>query len=78
MLLPLSLSRPIPLNSPGLTPLHLIRSPPLPFSPLLPGSQAEVLYAEVERAAGLRGDASECIVDLFCGAGTIALSLARR
>ncbi|XP_072998793.1 uncharacterized protein [Typha latifolia] len=40
--------------------------------------QAEVLYKLIESCAGLRGDGSEIILDLFCGTGTIGLSLARR
>ena len=35
---------------------------------------AELLYQEAERCAGLRGD--ELLLDLYCGAGTIGLSMA--
>ncbi|XP_038693527.1 uncharacterized RNA methyltransferase BT_0643 [Tripterygium wilfordii] len=41
-------------------------------------SQAEVLYKLVEDCACLRGDGSEIVLDLFCGTGTIGLTLARR
>ncbi|CAI0392056.1 unnamed protein product [Linum tenue] len=41
-------------------------------------SQAEVLYKLIEDCAGLRGDGSEIVLDLFCGTGTIGLTLARR
>ncbi|KAH7440101.1 hypothetical protein KP509_04G091400 [Ceratopteris richardii] len=40
--------------------------------------QAEVLYSLVEDAATLKGDGSEIVLDLFCGTGTIGLSLAGR
>lgn len=40
--------------------------------------QAEVLYKLIEDVAGLKGDGSEIVLDLFCGTGTIGLSLARR
>ncbi|KAF9615995.1 hypothetical protein IFM89_027934 [Coptis chinensis] len=40
--------------------------------------QAEVLYKIVEGNAGLRGDGSEIVLDLFCGTGTIGLTLARK
>ncbi|XP_058068412.1 uncharacterized protein LOC131217482 isoform X2 [Magnolia sinica] len=40
--------------------------------------QAEVLYELIEDCAGLGGDGSEIILDLFCGTGTIGLTLARR
>ncbi|KAF2323515.1 hypothetical protein GH714_035867 [Hevea brasiliensis] len=39
---------------------------------------AEVLYKLIEDCAGLRGDSSEIVLDLFCGTGTIGLTLARR
>lgn len=40
--------------------------------------QAEVLYELIEDAASLKGDGSEIVLDLFCGTGTIGLTLARR
>ncbi|KAL9263309.1 putative RNA methyltransferase CT0009 [Drosera capensis] len=40
--------------------------------------QAEVLYWLIEDVAGLRGDGSEIVLDLFCGTGTIGLTLAKR
>lgn len=40
--------------------------------------QAEVLYRLIEDVAGLRGDGSEIVLDLFCGTGTIGLTLAKR
>ncbi|KAJ6947513.1 hypothetical protein NC651_002026 [Populus alba x Populus x berolinensis] len=40
--------------------------------------QAEVLYKLIEDCAGLRGDGSQIVLDLFCGTGTIGLTLARR
>uniref|UniRef100_A0A2N9GWK5 TRAM domain-containing protein n=1 Tax=Fagus sylvatica TaxID=28930 RepID=A0A2N9GWK5_FAGSY len=40
--------------------------------------QAEVLYKLIEECAGLRGDGSEIVLDLFCGTGTIGLTLAKR
>ncbi|XP_010535204.1 PREDICTED: uncharacterized protein LOC104810556 isoform X3 [Tarenaya hassleriana] len=39
---------------------------------------AEVLYTLIEECAGLRGDGSEVVLDLFCGTGTIGLTLAKR
>ncbi|KAK2371331.1 zinc finger CCCH domain-containing protein [Trifolium repens] len=39
--------------------------------------QAEVLYKLIEECAGIRGDGSEIVLDLFCGTGTIGLTLAR-
>ncbi|BBN09023.1 23S rRNA (uracil1939-C5)-methyltransferase [Marchantia polymorpha subsp. ruderalis] len=41
-------------------------------------SQAEVLYRMVEEQSSLKGDASEIILDLFCGTGTIGLSMAKK
>ncbi|EFJ48302.1 hypothetical protein VOLCADRAFT_60616, partial [Volvox carteri f. nagariensis] len=38
--------------------------------------QAEVLYDVVRRAAGLRPGAVDTVLDLYCGTGTIGLSLA--
>ncbi|KAE8720037.1 11S globulin subunit beta-like [Hibiscus syriacus] len=38
---------------------------------------AEVLYKLIEDCAGLRGDSSEIVLDLFCGTGTIGLTLAK-
>uniref|UniRef100_J3KX90 TRAM domain-containing protein n=2 Tax=Oryza brachyantha TaxID=4533 RepID=J3KX90_ORYBR len=40
--------------------------------------QADVLYKLIGDSAGLKGDGSEIILDLFCGTGTIGLTLARR
>ncbi|MBA0724436.1 hypothetical protein Golax_021125 [Gossypium laxum] len=40
--------------------------------------QAEVLYKLIEDCAGPRGDASEIVLDLFCGTGTIGLTLAKK
>ncbi|XP_010925476.1 uncharacterized protein [Elaeis guineensis] len=40
--------------------------------------QAEVLYKLIEDCAGLRGDGSEIVLDLFCGTGTIGLTIAKR
>ncbi|XP_043720149.1 uncharacterized RNA methyltransferase CT0009 [Telopea speciosissima] len=40
--------------------------------------QAEVLYKLIEDCAGIRGDGSEIVLDLFCGTGTIGLTLAKR
>ncbi|KAM7480515.1 hypothetical protein LguiA_028728 [Lonicera macranthoides] len=40
--------------------------------------QAEVLYKLIEDTACLKGDGSEIVLDLFCGTGTIGLTLARR
>ncbi|KAK1290142.1 hypothetical protein QJS10_CPB18g00863 [Acorus calamus] len=42
------------------------------------GVEAEVLYKLIEDFSGLKGDGSEIILDLFCGTGTIGLTLARR
>nr|CAB3471887.1 unnamed protein product [Digitaria exilis] len=39
---------------------------------------ADVLYKLIEDSAGLKGDGSEIVLDLFCGTGTIGLTLARR
>ncbi|XP_020528901.1 uncharacterized protein LOC18443678 isoform X3 [Amborella trichopoda] len=39
---------------------------------------AEVLYKLIEECAGLRGDGSENVLDLFCGTGTIGLTLAKK
>ncbi|VAH57730.1 unnamed protein product [Triticum turgidum subsp. durum] len=39
--------------------------------------QADVLYKLIEDSAGLKGDGSEIVLDLFCGTGTIGLTLAR-
>ncbi|KAJ7963132.1 RNA methyltransferase family protein [Quillaja saponaria] len=39
--------------------------------------QAEVLYKLIEEYARIRGDGSEIVLDLFCGTGTIGLTLAR-
>lgn len=48
-----------------------------PFSFLQTNTHmAEVLYAEVDKAAGLTG--SETVLDLYCGVGSIGLYLARR
>ncbi|XP_024365603.1 uncharacterized protein [Physcomitrium patens] len=41
-------------------------------------SQAEVLYQKVEEQCALKGDGSEVLLDLFCGTGTIGLSMAKR
>ncbi|KAJ7514561.1 hypothetical protein O6H91_23G050100 [Diphasiastrum complanatum] len=41
-------------------------------------AQAEVLYKLVEEACMLRGDCTEVVWDLFCGTGTIGLTLAKR
>lgn len=41
-------------------------------------TQAEVLYKLIEDCAGLRGDGSEVVLDLFCGTGTIGLTLAKK
>ncbi|XP_068652361.1 uncharacterized protein [Aristolochia californica] len=41
-------------------------------------NQAEVLYKLIEECASLKGDGSETVLDLFCGTGTIGLTLARR
>ncbi|KAM7255551.1 hypothetical protein ACFE04_008449 [Oxalis oulophora] len=40
--------------------------------------QADVLYKLIEDCADLKGDGSEIVLDLFCGTGTIGLTLARR
>ncbi|MEW5307226.1 MAG: hypothetical protein WDW36_009634 [Sanguina aurantia] len=40
-------------------------------------SQSEVLYDSVRVAAGLKPDCSDSLLDLYCGTGTIGLSLAR-
>jgi len=40
--------------------------------------QAEKLYQLIEEAANLRGDGSEIVLDLFCGTGTIGLTLAKK
>ena len=40
--------------------------------------QAEILYDLVEQAAGLEGNGKEIVLDLFCGTGTIGLTLAKR
>ncbi|KAM0822299.1 hypothetical protein ACQ4PT_071590 [Festuca glaucescens] len=40
--------------------------------------QADVLYKLIEDSADLKGDGSEIVLDLFCGTGTIGLTLARR
>jgi tRNA/tmRNA/rRNA uracil-C5-methylase (TrmA/RlmC/RlmD family) len=40
--------------------------------------QADVLYKLIEDSAELKGDGSEIVLDLFCGTGTIGLTLARR
>ncbi|XP_028117327.1 uncharacterized protein LOC114315116 [Camellia sinensis] len=40
--------------------------------------QAEVLYGLIEDYADLKGDGSEIVLDLFCGTGTIGLTLARK
>ncbi|PWA50800.1 RNA methyltransferase family protein [Artemisia annua] len=40
--------------------------------------QAEILYKLVEECAGLKGDGSEIVLDLFCGTGTIGLTLAKK
>ncbi|KAG0498150.1 hypothetical protein HPP92_002841 [Vanilla planifolia] len=40
--------------------------------------QAEVLYKLIEEFCCLKGDQSEIVLDLFCGTGTIGLTLARR
>ncbi|KAL1298265.1 hypothetical protein HN51_042644 [Arachis hypogaea] len=39
--------------------------------------QAEVLYELIEEYAGITGDGSEVVLDLFCGTGTIGLTLAK-
>ncbi|KAK4349884.1 hypothetical protein RND71_029197 [Anisodus tanguticus] len=40
--------------------------------------QAEILYKLIEDCAFLKGDGSEIVLDLFCGTGTIGLTLAKR
>lgn len=40
--------------------------------------QAEILYTLIEDCAGLKGNGSEIVLDLFCGTGTIGLSLAKK
>jgi len=40
--------------------------------------QTEVLYSLAGEAAGLSEDGSDVLLDLYCGTGTIGLSLARR
>ncbi|CAH9145645.1 unnamed protein product [Cuscuta epithymum] len=40
--------------------------------------QAEILYKLIEDCASLKGDGSEIVLDLFCGTGTIGLTLARK
>lgn len=40
--------------------------------------QAEILYKLIEDVAGLKGDGSDIVLDLFCGTGTIGLTLAKR
>ncbi|KAL3343784.1 hypothetical protein AABB24_027360 [Solanum stoloniferum] len=40
--------------------------------------QADVLYKLIEDCAFLKGDGSEIVLDLFCGTGTIGLTLAKR
>nr|GMC51892.1 uncharacterized RNA methyltransferase BH0687 [Ipomoea batatas] len=40
--------------------------------------QAEILYKLIEDCASLKGDGSEVVLDLFCGTGTIGLTLAKR
>lgn len=40
--------------------------------------QAEILYKLIEDCACLKGDGSEVVLDLFCGTGTIGLTLANR
>lgn len=40
--------------------------------------QADILYKLIEDSAGLKGDGSEIVLDLFCGTGTIGLTLAKR
>lgn len=36
------------------------------------------MYKLIEECAGLKGDGSEIVLDLFCGTGTIGLTLAKR
>ncbi|KAL7100039.1 hypothetical protein ACP275_09G123600 [Erythranthe tilingii] len=40
--------------------------------------QAEILYKLIEESSFLKGDGSEIVLDLFCGTGTIGLTLAKR
>ncbi|KAL0319335.1 UNVERIFIED_CONTAM: putative RNA methyltransferase [Sesamum angustifolium] len=40
--------------------------------------QAEILYKLIEDCACLKGDGSEIVLDLFCGTGTIGLTLSKR
>ncbi|KAK6148787.1 hypothetical protein DH2020_016312 [Rehmannia glutinosa] len=40
--------------------------------------QAEILYKLIEDCSCLKGDGSEIVLDLFCGTGTIGLTLAKR
>ncbi|CAN4086896.1 unnamed protein product [Withania somnifera] len=40
--------------------------------------QADILYKLIEDCAFLKGDGSEIVLDLFCGTGTIGLTLAKR
>ncbi|XP_057772380.1 uncharacterized protein LOC130991938 [Salvia miltiorrhiza] len=40
--------------------------------------QAEILYKLIEECACLKGDGSEIVLDLFCGTGTIGLTLAKK
>ncbi|KAF3624868.1 putative 11S globulin subunit beta-like [Capsicum annuum] len=40
--------------------------------------QADILYKLIEDCAFLKGDGSEIVLDLFCGTGTIGLTLAQR
>lgn len=40
--------------------------------------QADVLYKLIQDSAGLKGDGSEIVLDLFCGTGTVGLTLATR
>ncbi|KAK9829838.1 hypothetical protein WJX72_008174 [[Myrmecia] bisecta] len=47
-------------------------------SPKTNTRQAEVLYNLVADAAGLRADCSDTVLDLYCGTGTIGLTLAGR
>ncbi|KAL8458432.1 hypothetical protein ACS0TY_036084 [Phlomoides rotata] len=40
--------------------------------------QAEILYKLIEECSCLKGDGSEIVLDLFCGTGTIGLTLAKK
>lgn len=40
--------------------------------------QAEILYKLIEEGSCLKGDGSEIVLDLFCGTGTIGLTLAKK